>query len=256
MKEVHKLAMMDVRLVVSVDSGMLVQNGSESLLKVSVKTEQDLDPYLVELKRLVDEKKIEVFSKGGDGVLRYRNRLCVPDVNDLRKLILQEAHNSSYSIHPGATKMYGDLREMYWWGGMKRDIAKFVSECANCQQVKVEHQRPGGLAQNIEIPTWKWEDINMDFMVGLPKTWKRYDSIWVIVDRMTKSAHFLPVKTTYNAEDYAKLYVKELVHLHGVPRSIISDRGPQFTSHFWKSFQRGLGTKVKLSTTFHPQTDG
>ena len=112
---------------------------------------------------------------------------------------------------------------------MKKDIAKFVSEYPNCQQVKVEHQRPGGLAQNIEIPTWKWEDINMDFVVGLPKTRKRFDSIWVIVDRMTKSAHFLPVKTTYYAEDYAKLYIQELVRLHGVPRSIISDRGSKFT---------------------------
>src|SRR5688572_5135990 len=96
----------------------------------------------------------------------------------------------------------------------------------------------------------------MDFVVGLPKTRKNFDSIWVIVDRMTKSAHFLPVKTTYNTEDYAKVYIRELVRLHGVPRCILSDRGPHFTSHFWKSFQRGLGTKVKLSTAFHPQTDG
>ena len=139
---------------------------------------------------------------------------------------------------------------------MKRDIAEFVAKCPNCQQVKIEHQKPGGLAQEIEIPTWKWEMINMDFVVGLPKSKRHFDSIWVIVDRMTKSAHFLPVKTSYSAEDYAKLYIREMVKLHGVPLSIISDRGTQFTSHFWKSFQKGLGTKVKLSTAFHPQTDG
>ena len=148
-KEVHRLARLGVKLLGNIDGGMLVQNGSESSLIVDVKSKQDLDPTLLELKKLVDEKKIEVFSKGGDGVLRYQDRLCVPDVDDLRKLILQEAHNSSYSIHPGSTKMYRDLREVYWWGGMKRDIAKFVSEYPNCQQVKVEHQRPGDLAQNI-----------------------------------------------------------------------------------------------------------
>ena len=189
-------------------------------------------------------------------MLRYQDRLCVPEVDGLKETIMSEAHNSHYSIHPGSTKMYRDLREVYWWHGMKKDIAKFVSECPNCQQVKVEHQRPGGLAQDIEIPTWKWEDVNMDFVVGLPRTRRQFDSIWVVVDRMTKSAHFLPVKTTFNAEEYARLYIQELVRLHGVPRSIISDRGTQFTSHFWKSFQRGLGTTVKLSTAFHPQTDG
>ena len=113
MKEVHRLVRLGVKLLGPMEGGMLVQNRSESSLVVDVKSKQDLDPSLVELKRLVDEKKIEVFSKGGDGVLRYRNRLCVPDVDDLRKLILQEAHNSSYSIHPGSTKMYIDLREVY-----------------------------------------------------------------------------------------------------------------------------------------------
>ena len=96
----------------------------------------------------------------------------------------------------------------------------------------------------------------MDFVVGLPRTRRQHDSIWVIVDRLTKSAHFLPVKVSYSAEDYAKLYIKEIVKLHGAPLSIISDRGAQFTSHFWRSFQSGLGTQVKLSTAFHPQTDG
>ena len=135
---------------------------------------------------------------------------------------------------------------------MERDIADFVSKCPNCQQVKVEHQKLGGMTQEIDIPTWKWDVINMDFITGLPHTRRQHDSIWVIVDRMTKSSHFLVVKTTYSAEDYVKLYINEIVRLHGVPFSIISDRGPQFTSHFWKSFQKGLGTQVNLSTTFHP----
>ncbi|WMV37795.1 hypothetical protein MTR67_031180 [Solanum verrucosum] len=149
--------------------------------------------------------------------------------------------------------MYCDLRVIYWWNGMKKDIAEFVAKCPNCQQVKVEHQKPGVLSQDIRIPTWKWEDLNMDFIVGLPRNRQQHDSIWVIVDRMTKSAHFIPVKASYSVEDNAKLYLREMVKLHGVPLSIISDRGTQFTSLFLRSFQKGLGTHVKLSTTFHPQ---
>jgi len=139
---------------------------------------------------------------------------------------------------------------------MKKGIVELVAKCLNCQQVKVENQRPGGLAQNIELPKWKWEMINMDFITGLPRSHRQHDSIWVIVDRMTKSAHFLPVKTTHSTEDYAKLYLQEVVRLHGVPVLIISDRGAQFTAQFWKSFPKGLGSKVNLSIIFHPQTDG
>ena len=139
---------------------------------------------------------------------------------------------------------------------MKRDIQVFVSKCPNCQQVKVEHQKLGGMTQEIDIPTWKQDVINMDFIIGLPRTRRQHDSIWVIVYSMTKSSHFLAVKTTYSVEDYAKLYFTEIVRLHGVPLSIISDKGPKCTSHLWKSFQKGLGTQVNLSTTFHPQMDG
>ena len=112
------------------------------------------------------------------------------------------------------------------------------------------------MTQEIDIPTWKWDVINMVFITGLPRTHRQHDFILVIVDRMTKSSRFLADKTIYLAKDYAKFYLTEIVRLHGVPLSIISDRGPQFTSHFWKSFQKGLGIQVNLSTTFHPQMDG
>ncbi|WMV24882.1 hypothetical protein MTR67_018267, partial [Solanum verrucosum] len=131
-------------------------------------------------------------SQGGDGVLRYLGRLCIIDVDCLREKILDEAHGSRFSIHSGATKMHRDLREVYWWNGMKKDIACFVVKCTNCQQVKAEHFEPEGLSQDIDIPTWKWEDVNMDFIVGLPRTRRQHDSIWVIVDRMKNSAYFIP----------------------------------------------------------------
>ncbi|MCQ7842166.1 hypothetical protein NP236_23545, partial [Salmonella enterica] len=228
----------------STKGGVVVMNGAESSLVSEVKEKQDQDPILLELKANVHKQKVIAFEQGEDGVLRYQGRLCVPKVNELQERIMEEAHCSRYSIHPGATKMYRDLREVYWWNGMKRDIADFVAKCPNCQQVKVEHQKPGGMTQEIDIPTWKWKVINMDIITGLPRTRRQHDSIWVIVDRVTKSAFFLSIKTTYSIEDYAKLYINEIVKLHGVPLSIISYRGPQLTFYFLKSFQKGVGTKV------------
>ena len=139
---------------------------------------------------------------------------------------------------------------------MKREIAKYVSECDICKRVKASHLRSAGLLQPLTIPSGKWEDISMDFIVGLPKTSKGYDSIWVIVDRLTKSAHFLPVKTIYRAQHYAELYISRILSLHGVPRTIISDRGTQFVARFWEHFHAALGTQLIRSSAYHPQTDG
>ena len=139
---------------------------------------------------------------------------------------------------------------------MKRDIRDFVLRCLTCQQVKCEHQRPGVVSQSMSIPTWKWERITMDFIVGFPTTTSGYDFIWVIVDRLNKSTHFISVRVKYTAEKLVELYISQIVRLHGVPISIILDRGSLFTSHFWKALQHGLGTKLDMSTTFHPQTDG
>ncbi|GKE25745.1 putative reverse transcriptase domain-containing protein [Tanacetum coccineum] len=144
---------------------------------------------------------------------------------------------------------------------MKADIATYVSKCLTCAKVKAEHQKPSGLLQQPEIPVWKWERITMDFIVGLPRTPSGYDSIWVIVDRLTKTAHFLPVKTTDSMEKLTQLYLKEIVCLeivcrHGVPISIISDRDSKFASRFWRSLLGALGTQLDMSTAYHPQTDG
>ena len=125
---------------------------------------------------------------------------------------------------------------------MKRDVSEFVTKCLVCQKVKVEHQVPLGLLQPIRIPEWKWDRITMDFVVGLPLTRRRHDSVWVIVDQLTKSAHFLPVRTDYSLDKLAELYIKEIVRLHGIPVSIISDRDPRFTSRFWGKLQEALGT--------------
>jgi hypothetical protein len=180
----------------------------------------------------------------------------VPDIPEIKGLILKEAHETPYSIHPESTKMYMDLKELFWWNNMKRDIAKYVAECHTCQSVKAEHQSPAGLLQPLDIPEWKWEEIGMDFITSLPLTKKHKDMIWVIVDRLTKSAHFLAVNQKDSAKKLAKQYVKEIVSKHGVPKKIISDRGLVFTSAFWAKLQTTLGSQLDFSTTYHPQTGG
>ncbi|KAG8479786.1 hypothetical protein CXB51_029317 [Gossypium anomalum] len=196
------------------------------------------------------------FQVGSDGCLLFRGRVCVPQNSELIQKILREAHSGIMSVHPGSNKMYNDLKKMYWWSGMKRDISEFVSRCLICQQVKAEHQVPSGLLQPITIPEWKWERITMDFVSGLPLSPRKKDAIWVIVDRLTKLAHFISVRMDYSLDKLAELYISEIVRLHGVPVSIISDRDPRFTSRFWDKLQEALGTQLYFSTAFHPQTDG
>ncbi|WVZ76428.1 hypothetical protein U9M48_024405 [Paspalum notatum var. saurae] len=152
--------------------------------------------------------------------------------------------------------MYYDLKERFWWYGMKRAVAEYVAICDTCQCVKAEHQRPAGLLQPLKVPEWKWEEITIDFFVGLPRTQKGYNSIWLVVDRLTNVAHFIPVNTTYSGDKLAKLYIFRIVCLHGVRKRIISDRGSQFTSRFWEQLHDSLDTKLKFNTAYHPQTDG
>ncbi|GKA04294.1 putative nucleotidyltransferase, ribonuclease H [Tanacetum coccineum] len=159
-----------------------------------------------------------------DGTLCLKNRSWIPCFGDLRALIMHESHKSN--------------------------------KCMTCAKVKAEYQKPSGLLVQPIIPVWKWENITMDFVTKLPKTTSGQDTIWVIVDRLTKSAHFLPMKETDTMEKLTRQYLKEVVSRHGVPVSIISDRDSKFTSHFWKSLNEALGTQLDMSTAYHPQTDG
>jgi hypothetical protein len=156
---------------------------------------------------MIEAGKAPDFTEDEYGTVWFRKRICVPDVDHLCEKILQEAHDSANSIHPGSTKMYQDLKERYWWYGMKRDVAAHVALCDVCQRVEAEHQRLAGLLQPLKVPEWKWEEIGMDFIMGLPRTRDGYDSIWVIVDRLTKVAHFIPVQTTYIGAQLAELYI-------------------------------------------------
>ncbi|GJU86290.1 putative reverse transcriptase domain-containing protein [Tanacetum coccineum] len=147
---------------------------------------------------------------------------------------MDEAHTSRYSIHPGADKMYHDLRDLYWWPGMKRDVVEYVSRCLTCSKIKAKHQKLSGLLQQPDIPEWKWEKITMDLVTKLPRSSGGYDAIWFIVDRLTKPAHFLPIHEDYKTEKLARIYINEILARHG----------------------EALGTKLHMSTTYHPETDG
>jgi hypothetical protein len=197
----------------------------EATLKDSIVLAQQRNKGVRIIKQKITqgEGKYKCFRVDREGVLWFKKRIVVPKDHKLRKQILDEAHLSKFSMHPGSTKMYQDMKQNFWWTRMKREIAKYVSECDICQRVKASHLKTTGILQPLSIPSWKWEDISMDFIVGLPNTSLRHDSIWVIVDRLTKTAHFLPMNTMYNAKKYAEIYLDQIVRLHGVPKTIISD---------------------------------
>ncbi|GKB46703.1 putative reverse transcriptase domain-containing protein [Tanacetum coccineum] len=185
---------------------------------------------------------LETLERRDDGGIYFFDRIWIPSVGGVRKLIMDEAYTSRYLVHPGADKMYYDLRDLYWWPGMKRDIAEYVSKCLTCSKIKAEHQKPLGLLQQPEIPEWKWEKIIMDLVTKLPKSSSGYDAIWVIVDRLTKSAHFLPICEGYKTEKLARIYINDIVARHGVPVSIISDCNSQFAPHTDGQSERTIQT--------------
>ncbi|KAK8954132.1 hypothetical protein KSP39_PZI001653 [Platanthera zijinensis] len=254
---VYELEKMQITPLVTLESkrAQLSQLQIRNTLKDKIKSALPKDPFLVELQEKVKKGETDEFKEQNE-LLLMNGRLCVPNINNLRKDILYEAHNTPYSIHPGRTKMYHDLKEDFWWPGMKKDIIAYILSCHICQLVKAEHQKPGGYLHSLPIPEWKWEDIAMDFVFGLPRSKLGHDGIWVIIDRLTKSAHFIPVRQDGPPEKLNDLYIDVIVKLHGIPRSIISDRDGRFTSGNWRYIHKRLGTKLLFSTAFHPQTDG
>ncbi|GJZ52710.1 reverse transcriptase domain-containing protein [Tanacetum coccineum] len=201
---------------------MTIQSGVKGMILAAQGEAFNQENVLAERLHGLDQQ----IKRKGDGSLYFIDRIWVPLVGD-----------------------------MYWWLGMKRDIATYVSKCLTCAKVKAEHQRPLGLLQQPEIPEWKWENITMDFITKLPRTRSGHDAIWVVVDRLTKSTHFLAIREDYSTEKLARLYTDDIVACHGVLVSIISDHDARFTSRLWQTFQKALGTRLDMSTAYHPQTD-
>ncbi|GJS34573.1 putative reverse transcriptase domain-containing protein [Tanacetum coccineum] len=243
-------------MTISLDLPKQILNAQTKAQKPENIKSEDVGGMLIEnakFPKAIREQKLELRA---DGTLCLNGRSWLPCYGDLRTVIMHESHKSKYSIHPGSDKMYQDMKKLYWWPNMKADIATYVNKCLTCAKVKAEHQRPSGLLVQPKIPEWKWDNITMDFVTKLPKSSQGYDTIWVIVDRLTKSAIFTPMRETDPLDKLARLYLKEVVTRHGIPVSIICDRDPRFASNFWRSLQNALGTNLDMSTAYHPQTDG
>ncbi|GKA59713.1 transposon ty3-I gag-pol polyprotein [Tanacetum coccineum] len=223
---------------------VLIQRDQEDALKEENWKNEHITSYIP---HLVDDSR-GIKTRFGSIYISFRS--------GIKDLLLEEAHKFKYSIHLGATKMYIYLKRNYWWSGMIRDCVKYVEKCLTCLKVKAEHQKPYANVQPLDIPVWKWENITIDFVSKLPKTTKKHDVVRVIIDRLTKSAHFIPIRENMPVDKLAKIYVNEIVVHHGVPVSIVSVRDGRLTSNFWRSFQEELGTRLNMSTAFHRQTDG
>lgn len=191
-----------------------------------------------------------------DGLLRYHDRIYIPNKTELWRMILEESHLAPYSGQPGVSKMLSDIKPLYFRKEMKWEITEFVAGCLECQEVKAEHRYPVGLLHPNEVPEWKWQIISMDFVQGLPMTRNRNNIILVVIDRLTKVAHFIPGNLTYGALEIAHEFIKEIFRLHGAPKKIISDRDARITSRFWQTLFSALGTKLNICSAYHPEIDG
>jgi hypothetical protein len=201
------------------ETQMLIQS---SLLE-RVWEAQQQDRLIHEVRKRIPNGRPREFSIDENDVVHFRGRLYVPQKSKVKMDILREGHQTPYIVHPGETRMYRYHKQNFWWKRMKFDITQYVMACGVCQMVKAEHKRPTGLLKPLEIPEWKWEHITMDFVVGLPRTPWGKDAIWVVVGRLTKSAHFIPMKMTNWVKELVPLCMKEVLKLHGVPKSIVSD---------------------------------
>jgi hypothetical protein len=214
------------------------------------------DPYI---QKLVAEVQDNNQKRPGfevkQGVLFYQGRLVISPHSPSIPLLLEEFHNSPTGGHSGFLRTYRKIADNIYWIGMQKRIRDYVRACDVCQRQKYAATTPGGLLQPLPIPNAIWEDLSLDFITGLPKS-KGYDAVLVVVDRLSKYGHFILLKHPYTAKTVAELFVKEVVRLHGTPHSIISDRDPIFVSHFWKELFKLQGTKLQMSSAYHPETDG
>jgi hypothetical protein len=171
-------------------------------------------------------------------------------------MVLKEMHKVPYVGYPGYQKTIAAVKKKYYWIGVNKEVVDFITRCLESQKVKAEHRHPTCFLQPLPIPEWKWKVVNMDFITNLPKTSKQHDSIMVVVDKLTKATHFIRVKLTHKETNIVDIHMKEVAKLHVVPKIIMFDRDPNFTSNFWKGLSKGFGTNINFNTTYHPNSDG
>lgn len=218
--------------------------------------EVDSDPHL---QRVITDLQQDPSSRPGfvykHGILFNQDRLVVSASSPRIQQLIEEFHSTPQGGHFGFLRTNRRIAENLYWVGMKKHIQNFVKSCDTCQCQKYAALSHGGLLQPLDIPNCIWEDLSMDFITGLPKS-NRFEAILVAVDRLSKYVHFLPLKHPYTAKGVAELFAKEVVRLHGIPNSIVSDRDPLFVSHFWQELFKLQGTTLRMSSSYHPETDG
>ncbi|GJT42256.1 RNA-directed DNA polymerase [Tanacetum coccineum] len=195
----------------------------------------------------------EIWSKCDNGPLFKGARLCIP-LCSLREAIILEGHAGGLAGHFGRDKTLALLREQFYWPKMERDVNRLLERCRTCHIVKT-HSSNAGLYTPLYVPVSPWEDVSLDFVLGLPRTQRAKDSVMVVVDRFSKMSHFVPCSKTFDVSQVARLYFAKIVKLHGVPKTLTSDRDVKFVSHLWRTFWTRLGSKLQLSSSHHPQTD-
>jgi hypothetical protein len=199
---------------------------------------------------------VEDYKLEADGTLLYKNRIYVPNFPELRIMILKEMHNVPYVGHPGYQKIVAAVKSHYFWLGKKNKIAEYIARCMECQKVKAEHRHPVVFLQPLPIPEWKWEVMTMDFITGLPRTNKQHDSIMVVVDKIMKDDHFIPLNSTHKEANFSDIYMREVAQLNGIPKTIVSHRDPKFTLKFWKGLFKVFGMNLSFITAYHHESDG
>jgi hypothetical protein len=201
-------------------------------------------------------QKVDNYNLGINGILLFKNKIFVPNVQDLKHMILHEMHNVPYAGHPRYQKIVDVIKSHYFWPVMKREIVEYIARCTECQKFKAEHRHRTWLLQYLPIHEWKWELVTMNFITGFPRTSELHDSIMVVVENITKAAQFIPLKTTHKETDVVDIFLKEVAQLHGIPKTIVSNRDLKFTLNLWKGLFKGFRTKLNFSISFHPESDG
>ncbi|WKA11764.1 hypothetical protein VitviT2T_029233 [Vitis vinifera] len=221
-----------------------------------LRTSYAIDPKLQQIIKNLEQGSLASQNyKQRDGLLFYKGRLYIPASKELREQILYLLHSSPQGGHSGFHKTLHRAKSEFYWEGMRKEVRRFIKECDICQQNKSENIHPAGLLQPLPIPTKVWTDISLDFIEGLPNS-ESYSVIMVVVDRLSKYAHFIPISHPYTASKIAQVFLANIFKLHGLPNSIVTDRDPTFTSTFWKELFKLQGTTLKFSSAYHPQTDG
>lgn len=234
--------------------GALVTTMGVDWRELEMDIEHDTTLQLIKKELMTGEKEHKGFHVA-DGVLMYKGRRVIPKTSRFVPILLNEYHDSAMGGHAGEFKTYARMAGDWLWVGMRRDVARHVQQCGTCQQQKGSQRSPAGLLQPLPIPSMVWQDITLDFVDRLPMS-KGINSVLVVVDRLSKYAHFLSLKHPYTAVTVAEVFLREIVRLHGFPMSIVSDRDRIFLSTFWTELFRVQGTELKRSTAYHPQTDG